>query len=489
MNSPYSARRGALQREGVRNYSDVYRNVVDRRNQPRRAAGASARGNLAEREMIGNIRRRFGLNANDRRSTNDLPNLSRRKPTAVSSSLVNNAVGGRTGDPGALTRGGPSVSAFDALGGGFSTPSGVVGGVTSAGSTPAGVAGVFGSSYGGSGYGGSGYGGSGWSGYDSTYYSGHSYYSSHPYSYGCYAIGVPFVGFAASCYSQAYSYGLSHCYPGAWGYSYWPHSYGRSYYGYGWRYRSYFRPALACVPYGFAYSWYGFGNSLYYGFDYGDSGDTHNYYFGENLAGPEDPNSEAIRKLDPSLPDSAEDLPAGQFCQGWRALRAGQFELASQAFQRASVELPGSAVVSLFSGLALTGSGEYTAAAARFEAAAEADPSIAALILDPARHFDHSDVYVALRAEVKGQTDVQPGNTSVWICRAALAQLVGDREDAARSSAEALLFSERSSYAREILRTLADRENAKAKPWVQAWMNSPSCETVSELRLDQELTR
>lgn len=494
-NSPYGLNRlDAAEREGVRSYTGLYRELArDREARERRL-----RETNVERRMLSNLRERYGL-SRTRDSAQDLPNIgrihrsTRAKPEATSAATgsVNSFVNKPSFDPNGLDHGGASTSAFDSLGR-KANP---------IGEAAAGIATVFGYSppvYGTS------------SSVGSPSYGSVTIYSSLPYVYAGYSACLPLATIGA-CYAYSSYCGLSDYYSwshystfGTHGW-YWGLGYCLSpFYGYHsyrhyrhhhrfrpiwtWRYWRHCRPAFSIAPFGLAcytawpiYSYY-YADDAYY------LGDTYGLYFDEyapgvNWAGPE--SDEAPQTSRVPLGSSELDAPApNDFCRGWSQLRRGEFLVAAATFHRTRQALPESSIIDLFSGLAMVGTGEYAAAAARFESAVERDLAIPSYRLDPANHFE-AGVFAELRERLERTTVEQPSETSPWICLAVVAQLTGDRDVAARAAAESLLFNEPSGFAREILRGLAgDRDTVEVNASVQAWLDAPSCETIDQLGLE-----
>lgn len=489
-NSPYGLNRlDATERDGVRSYTGVYRELVrDREARERRL-----RETNVERRMLSNIRERYGL-SRTRDNAQDLPNIgrinrsTRVKPegTSAATGSVNALVNKPSFDPNGLDHGGPSVSAFDSLGR-KANP---------IGEAATGIASVFGYSppvYGTS---------------SSVSYPSYGYlatYSTLPYVYAGYSACLPLATIGA-CYAYSSYCGLSDYYSWShyatfgshgwyWdlGYCvspfYWSHHHRHHRHYRTWRYWRHCRPAFSIAPFGLACyaAWPLY--SYYYADGYGYGGDTYHLYFDEyvpgvNWAGPESDEAAQTRRL-PLGGTSELDAPApNDFCRGWSQLQRGEFLLAAATFHRTRQALPESSIIDLFSGLAMVGTGEYTAAAARFESAVERDLAIPSYRLDPANHFDPG-VFAELRERLERTTVEQPSETSPWICLAVVAQLTGDREVAARAAAESLLFNEPSGFAREILRGLAgDRDTIEVNASVQSWLDTPSCETIDQLGLE-----
>ncbi|MCA8959548.1 MAG: hypothetical protein KDC38_03500, partial [Planctomycetes bacterium] len=188
------------------------------------------------------------------------------------------------------------------------------------------------------------------------------------------------------------------------------------------------------------------------------------------------------------------DLEPGEreFCDGWRAMRDGRFEEAAVAFGRSREHVGRRGVVGFFEAVALAGVGDIEAAAAQFESAIRAQPSLVLYEWDAAAHLGSEARLDELVRSIIESDRVAADAASRWVCLAAIHRMSGRDDDARRAAGGVLFSGAESEVAERVLAELTRRDegepledSAGYDPAVARWLLTPSCERIPRLRLPE----
>lgn len=332
------------------------------------------------------------------------------------------------------------------------------------------------------------------SGYCYPYYG--SSYCGYGYGYG-YCGSYPWFGFSIGF---SFGYGLYGCY----GYPYYGYPYyGYSYYGspYYWGWYGYPCYSVAYAsPYYYRYRYsyypyYSYAPLYYYDDCYYAFTPTYGFvpYYESSYAEyeriQETPAPEAAAE-----PRAERDLSAAElrFCEGWSLLRAGDEENAAQVLYTSTIELDRAALPHWFLAVALAGTDDIALAQRTLGEVLRIDPDFLRHRWNPVAHLG-ADGDRVLREKLAALRVGEPLAAAPLALEAALSLLAGDslRVEALRGLiAESLIVDPEAPGLVEALAEIrrrgeAPEGGAEGHPnaVVEAWLASPSCESIPSLGL------